>query len=84
MREGELVGEGQGPLQPDGRVSAMLGKRVQNVESSLHPGGAAPERLRNETMGQKDHGRQQQRGAGRRQGGAGRGDRAMASGVCQD
>ena len=58
VKEEELVGEGQGPLQPDGRAPTMLGKRVQRVESSLHPRGGAPERLRNETMGQRGHGRQ--------------------------
>ena len=73
MREGELVGEGQGPLQPDGRAPAVLGKRMQRVESSRHPGRLAPKRLRNETMGQNDQGRQQQRGVCRGQGGTGRG-----------
>ena len=38
-REGELVEGGQGPLQPGGRAPAVLGKRVQKVESALHPGG---------------------------------------------
>ena len=52
--EGELVGEGQDPLQPDGRVPAVLGKMMQRVESSLHPRGLAPKRLRNETMGSND------------------------------
>ena len=43
----ELVVERrQGSLQP------LLGKRVKRVESALHPGGLAPKRLRNETMGQ--------------------------------
>ena len=49
--EGELVEGGQGPLQPDGRAPALLGKKVQRVESALHPGGLAPKRLRNKTMG---------------------------------
>ena len=41
----ELVVERrQGPLQ------TLMGKRVQRVESALHPGGLAPKRLRNETM----------------------------------
>ena len=43
------------------------------MESALHPGGLAPKRLRNETMGQNNLGRQQQRGVGRRRGGTGRG-----------
>ena len=41
----ELVVERrQIPLQP------VLGKRVQRVESALHPGGLAPKRMRNETL----------------------------------
>ena len=51
VQEGELVGAGQGPLQPDGRAPAVLGMRVQRVESPLHPGGLAPKRMRNEAMG---------------------------------
>ena len=58
VREGELMGEGQGPLPSDGRAPTVLGKRVQRVESSLYPGGVAPKRLRDETMGQNDQGRQ--------------------------
>ena len=50
----------------------MLGKRVQRVESALHPGGLAPKRLRNETMGQFNQGRQQKKGVSRRRGGTGR------------
>jgi hypothetical protein len=50
----------------------LLGKRVQRVESALHPGGLAPKRLRNETMGQFNQGRQQKRGVSRRRGGTGR------------
>jgi hypothetical protein len=76
-RQGEQVERGQPPLQP------VLGKRVQRVESALHPGGLAPQRLRNETMGHTNLGRQQQRGVDRRRGGTGRGVRDMASGVCQ-
>ena len=36
---GELVGVGQGSLQPDGRAPAVLGKKVQREESPLYPGG---------------------------------------------
>ena len=71
------VERGQGPLQP------VMGERVQRVESTLHPGELAPKRLRNETMGQHNLGRQQQRGVGRRRGGTERGIRDIASGVCQ-
>ena len=46
VQEGELVGEGQAPLQPDGRASAVLGKRVLKAESPLHQGGLAPKRRR--------------------------------------
>ena len=42
----ELVVErGQGLLQP------VMREGLQRVESTLHPGGLAPTRLRNETMG---------------------------------
>ena len=51
VRGGELVGEGQGPLHPDGRAPAVLGKTVQKVESSLHNGGLATKSMRNEAMG---------------------------------
>ena len=44
-RGGELVGEGHGPLQHDGRAPAMLGKRVQRGESPLYPRGLAPKRV---------------------------------------
>ena len=63
----ELVVERrQDPLQP------LLGKRVERVESALHPRGLAPKRLRNETMGQFNQGRQQKKGVSRRRGGTGR------------
>ena len=44
VRVGELVGEGQARLQPDGRVpiATVLGEGMQGVESPLHPGGLAP------------------------------------------
>ena len=74
IREGELVGGGQGPVQPDGKTPTVLGKRVQRVESSQHPGELAPKRMRNEAMGQNGQGKQQQSGGGRRQGGTGRRD----------
>ena len=80
---GELVGEGQGPLQPDGRAPAVLGKRVQREESPLYPGGLAPKRMRDVTMGQDGRGKQQQRGGSRGQGELEGGDKAMASGACQ-
>ena len=38
-QEGELVGLGRGPLQPDSRAPTMLGKRVQKEEVPLHPRG---------------------------------------------
>lgn len=50
VQEGELVGTGQGPMQPDGRAPTVLGKRVQRVESPLHPGELAPTRMKNEAM----------------------------------
>ncbi len=74
----ELVVErGQGPLQP------VLGKRVQRVENALQPGGLAPKRLRNETMGQHNKaGRNRREWAGGEEGLEG-GNRDMASGACQ-
>ena len=42
------------------------------MENALHPGVLAPKRLRNETMGQHNQGRQQKKGVGRRRGGTGR------------
>ena len=41
------------------------------VGSSLYPGELAPKRMRDETRGQGDRSRQQQKGGSRRQGGAG-------------
>ena len=61
------VERGQGPLQP------VLGKRVPRVESTLHLGVLAPKRLRNQTLGQHNLGRQQQRRVDRGRGGTGRG-----------
>ena len=54
---------GQGSLQP------VPEKRVQRVESALHPGGLAPKMLRHETVGQYSQGRQQKKGVDRRRGG---------------
>ena len=82
-REGELVEGGHGPLRPDGRARAVLGKRVQRVESALHPEGLAPKRLRNTTMGQGNQGRHQQGGWTGGEEGLEGGDRDTASGVCQ-
>ena len=70
-QEGELVGVGQGPLQPDGMAPAVLEKRVQREESSLYPGGLAPKRMRDVIIGQDhDRGKQQQKRRGRGQVGA--------------
>ena len=41
------------------------------VASSLHPGGLAPKRMRDEASGQDGRDKQQQNGGSRRQGGAG-------------
>ena len=66
--EAELVVEGgQGPLQPSPR------KRVLVVESVLPSGRLAPKMLREETTGQFDQGRRQEKGKGRRRGGVGGG-----------
>jgi hypothetical protein len=67
---GELEGVAQGPLQPNGRAPAVLGRREQREAGPLNPRGLAPKRLRNETMGQDGRGKQQQKGKG-----AGRGRR---------
>ena len=68
---GEMMGEGQGPLQPDGGAPTVLGKRMQRVESSMHPWVLAPKMMRGEVRGQNGQGKQQPRGGGRRQGGTG-------------
>ena len=74
---GELVGEGQGPLQPDGRAPAVLGERVQRGESLLYPRGLAPKsakRMGDEIMGKDGRGEQPQKGGSReREGTGGRG-----------
>ena len=62
---GELEEVAQGPLQPNGRAPAVLGRREQREAGPLHPRGLAPKRLRNETMGQDGRGKQQQKGKGR-------------------
>jgi hypothetical protein len=46
LGEGELVRLRQGPLQPDSRTPAVLGKRVQREEVPLHPRGLAHKRMR--------------------------------------
>ena len=69
---GELVGEGQGALQPDGRAPAVLRKRVEREESPLYPGGLAPKRMGDVTMGQDGRSKQQQRRGSKEQGGTGR------------
>ena len=73
-QEGELVGLGQGPLQPDGRrapAPAVLGKRVQREEAPLQPRGLAPKRMSELPTGLGGQGRQQPRRGGRGQAGAG-------------
>ena len=83
-RNREMVGLGQGPLQPDGMVSAVLGKRVQRDVGPLHPRGLAPKRMRDEITDQDDRGKHQQKRRGRGQGGAESiRNKAMASGACQ-
>ena len=49
--------------------------------SPLYPGGLAPKRMRDETRGQGDRGKQHQKGGSRRQGGA-RGERIGDSKWC--
>ena len=63
---------GLGPLQPDGKAPAVLGKRVQREENPLHPRGLAPKRMRDLTTGQDGQGEQQQRRGSRGRGGAGK------------
>ena len=70
---GELEGVAQGPLQPDGRAPAVLGRREQGEVGPLHPRGLAPKRLRDETIEQDGRGKQQQRSK----------CRVVASGACQ-
>ena len=60
-QEGEQVGLGLGPLQPDGKSPAVLRKRVQREEDPLHPTGLAPKRMRDLVTGQESQGKQQQR-----------------------
>ena len=67
---GELEGGTQGPLQPDGRAPAVLGKREQREVDPLHPRGLAPKRLRDEIIEQDGRGKQQQKRKDRRRGGA--------------
>ena len=50
------------------------------MESALHPGGLAPKRLRNETMGQRNQGKQQKRGVDRRRSRGGTGRRGQGHG----
>ena len=69
-QEGELVGLGQGPLQPDGMVSAVLGKRVQREGNPLHSRELAPKRMRDLATDREGQGKQQQRKGGKGQGGA--------------
>ena len=84
-QERELVGVGQGPLQPDGGAPTVLGERVQREESPLYPGhgGLAPERMRDVVMGQDDRGK-----LSRREGAEDKGElwgrvKTMASEACQ-
>ena len=53
-QEGELVGVGQPPLEPNGRAPIMLGKKVYREVSPLNPGGLAPKWMRDVIMGQDD------------------------------
>ena len=69
-QEGELVGVGQGPLQPDGKVPAVLGKRVQREGNPLHSLELAPKRMRDLATDRQGQGKQQQRKGGKGQGGA--------------
>jgi len=69
---GELEGVAQGPLQPDGRAPAMLGRSEQGEVEPLGPRGMPPKRLRDRTIEQDDRERQQQRRKGSGKGEAGR------------
>ena len=82
-QEGEQVGLGLGPLQPDGKAPAVLRKRVQREENPLHPKGLAPKRMRDLVTGQEGQGKQQQRRGAEDEGELSRGIKAMASGACQ-
>ena len=73
---GELVGMEQGPLQPDGKAAAVLGKKVQREESPLHARGLAPKRTRDVIIDQDGRGKQQQKRGGRGQGGAERSEQS--------
>ena len=55
------MGDGQGPLQHDGRAPAALGIRVQREGNPLYPGGLAPKRMRDVAMSQVGRGVQQQK-----------------------
>ena len=82
-QEGELVGLGQGPLQPDGKGPAVLGKRMQREGNPLHPRELTPKRMRDLATGQEGQGKQQQRKGVGDEGELSRGVKAMASGACQ-
>ena len=82
-QEDELVGLGQGPLRPDGKVSAVLGKRVQREGNPLHSRELAPKwvgGLATDRGGKASS----SRGSGvKGKGELSRGGKAMASGACQ-
>ena len=74
---GELEGAAQGPLQPDGRAPAVLGRSEQGEVEPLRPRGLAPKRMRDRTIEQNGRGKQQQR---RKDSGKGEDGRRQQSG----
>ena len=84
-QEGEQVGLGLDPLQPDGKAPAVPRKMVQREETPLHPKGLAPiaKMKRDLVTGQEGQGKQQQRGWAEDEGELSKGIKAMASGACQ-
>ena len=76
VQEGELVGLGQfkGPLQSDGKLPAVLGKRMQREGNPLHSRELAPKRMRDLATDREGQGKQQQRKGSKGRGGAEQGN----------